>query len=137
MSLITRYFASDYDFEKGRAKWLDGQLTLSLTREREANAEIRRLNTRIEKILMRHADAMQEFAGKKGKFTLDAEPPKEEPDTILYSDKEEQKFEHYAREMRDQDIATAITNGHSVQDIPSLDEYIQRFRKSPEEVFVG
>lgn len=79
--------------------------------------------------LRRTADLICRQQKLPERFVKDIE---EKPEEIPFVHPERDKFEHYAREMRDNDIATM-----GIENVRPLEDYVERIEADPEQVFIG
>lgn len=94
-------------------------LESSLEKERQAH----------NRALRRTIDTLARQQKLPERFVKDTEEKEPEPQFIH---PEREKFEHYAREMRDNDIATM-----GIENVRPLEDYVERIEADPEQVFIG
>lgn len=94
-------------------------LESSLEKERQAH----------NRALRRTIDTLARQQKLPERFVKDTEEKEPEPQ-FIHPDRE--KFEHYAREMRDSDIATM-----GIENVRPLEDYVERIEADPEQVFIG
>jgi len=94
-------------------------LESSLEKERQAH----------NRALRRTIDTLARQQKLPERFVKDTEEKEPEPQ-FIHPDRE--KFEHYAREMRDNDIATL-----GIENVRPLEDYVERIEADPEQVFIG
>lgn len=91
-------------------------------------AAVDKQRTKLETALRRTADLICRQQKLPERFVKDTEEKVEEPQ-FIHPDRD--KFEHYAREMRENDIAAGVPN------VPPLEQYVERIEADPEQVFIG
>lgn len=94
-------------------------LESSLDKERQAH----------NRALRRTIDTLARQQKLPERFVQDTE--EKEPE-IPFIHPERDKFEHYAREMRENDIATL-----GIENVRPLEDYVERIEADPEQVFIG
>lgn len=92
-------------------------------------AAVDKQRTKLETALRRTADLLCRQQKLPERFVKDTEEKEPEPQ-FIHPDRE--KFEHYAREMRDNDIATM-----GIENVRPLEDYVERIEADPEQVFIG